>query len=219
MTFKESIDLFRNQYSDLCYTRGLKAKHFSNMEYFTRLSQVQAELSNQYRLYELVSNISVVAGTREYALETVLPNCLNVIKITYDDINLEKASYDEIAEIEAESGQPTKFTIYGIGTARKLKFDYTPDESGTYVAYYYARLNPQGTYATPTGQRDSGVYDETATGFGGSWKIPEEYHPLIVEGAIAKIFTDLLPIYYQNVKELVKRKQIVFRKVGGFLGV
>lgn len=218
MTYKESIDLFRNQYDDICFARNIKGKGFTKLEIFTRLSQVQAELSNQYRLYELVSNISVVAGTREYALETVLPNCLNVIKITYEDIHLEKCSYDEITEIEAESGQPTKFTIYGIGTARKLKFDFTPDESGTYTAYYYARLNPQGTYAMPTGTA-SGVYDETASGYGGSWKIPEEYHPLIVEGAIAKIFPDMFAIYYQNVRELIKRKQIVFRKVGGFLGI
>ena len=218
MTYKESIDLFKIQYSDQCFGRNVKEKNFSDLDVFTKLSIIQAELSNENRLYDKKGTFSVVSGTRTYTLSSIIPDCLNVINISYNNVNLEKISVDKMNEFQTESGTPGKYTIYGVGTDRKLMFDYTPDETVSYDVYYYARLKAQGTYATPTGIA-TGVYDETASGYGGSWYIPEEYHHLIIMGAIAKIFPDMYPVYMKSVSELLKRRQIVFSKTKGFLGI
>lgn len=217
MNYKETIDLFRSQYGDNCFSRGLQEKNFTDLNIFTRLSQVQSELSNKYRLYDVLTTFTVTA-TKTYTLDTIAPDCLNVIKISYNGIPLDKVSYDKISEYTTETGVPLQYSIYGTGSSRKLIFDLIPTETATYDIYYYKRLNVQGT-VVDSGHWVDGDYNETKTDFGGTWNIPEEFHYSIVEGALARIFPDMMIVHYKNVQDLVGRKQITFGKVKGFLGV
>lgn len=205
MTFKDTISAFRTQLEDIAFTRNVPVKKYSDLEIIYKLSTVQSEISNLYRLYEVTTTFSTT-GLQEYTLETVLPDCLNVIKLSVGTVNLEKLSMDKMNEITASSGDPTMYSIFG----GKIKFDtlYT----GTITAYYYKRLMPYDSSDTD--------FDVTKTGWQTiGWLIPEEYHHLLVEGALAKIFPDMMALHYQKLTELIKRKRIMPVRTEGFLGI
>ena len=114
MTYKDAINLFEVQYTDLCLQRNITPLKFSNKEIFTRLSIIQSELSNVYRLYDKTTTLNLTAGTYEYLLETLITDCLDVIGITYNNLNLEKISVEEMNLIVNSQSTPTAYTIYGI---------------------------------------------------------------------------------------------------------
>ena len=210
MTYKDSISGFRTQLEDIAFSRGVPTKKYSNLEIIYKLSLVQSEISNQYRLYEVKTTITTT-GIQEYTLDSALADCLNVIKLSIDtESNLDKISIDEMNLITAESGDPTRYAIYGTGSARKIKFDtlYT----GTITAFYYKRLDPYDSTDTS--------FDETKTGYGlTSWLIPEEYHWLLIDGALAKIFPDMMSSHYKRLHDILSRKMVMGIRTKGFLGI
>lgn len=205
MTYKDSISSFRTQLEDIAFTRNVPVKKYNDLEIIFKLSSIQSEISNLYGLYEVKTTFSST-GLQEYTLETVLPDCLNVIKLSVNGINLDKVPMDVMNEVTASSGDPTVYSIFN----GKLTFDtlYT----GTVTAYYYKRLNPYDSSDTD--------FDVTKTGWQTTgWLIAEEYHPYLIEGALAKIFPDMLTLYWQRLTNLIKRKRIMPIKAEGFLGI
>jgi hypothetical protein len=107
-------------------------------------------------------------------------------------------------------GLPTQYTLYFTNNSRTLEIDTSPDQTyntGTNSAYrlliyYQQRADYFDETAGTANNSMWSDYDETQPTFGGSFKLPNEWHGAIVTGALAQVFPDMQELFNEQVAAL-----------------
>lgn len=231
MNYKASIDLFRSRYQTEAYNRGKTVKNLTNGEVMMYLSSAQNYLQANFGVYEKLHTLDLVSGQSDYAVgntATTIPSDLQNINTietagNVEPIILDRVSKDQMnLELKA-NGLPTKYTVYGSNNSRVLELNSLPDASYDLTVYPRHRLNilyapkleifsgSNGTFAD---------YDEAQADFGGEWKIPSEWHGLIIDGALGYVYGDLMSKFYAMAQEFANNRP-TYIELGGnyYLGV
>lgn len=226
MTYKDGISAFRMKYEALSHVSGNAYKEFLDTEILYLLGQVQSMIGNTYKLCEAEDTIQLVSGQSEYVAgtgATNLPDDVLSIRDIWLDTTKTPISKTSISEITANvysSGLPTQFAVYK--NFQKLYLNSIPDKSyhvtdaPDYQLHltYIRRLDSFDPSATNTTWTD---YD---TDLDGVFKLPAEYHPLIVEGALADIFPNRMRAFGETLTMLVaSRPRQLNSKLKYHLGV
>lgn len=186
------------------------------------LSQAQQYLGDTFSLYEKTGTLDLVQSQSLYTIgsgATNIPKDLLSIKTaelngnTLQHTKTNKVgitSKEEMNAIEKSTGLPKKLTIYNVNDNRVLEIDSIPEYSYDASSYPESRINYQ--YAARLDLFDSTAgtansitfsdYNTATAGYGGSWKIPAEWHSLIIEGALAEIFPDLKGQFIDNARRM-----------------
>lgn len=209
MDYRTSIDLFKTKYEIELVKSKLKYPTFQREEIMMLLSEVQARLGNTYKLYEKSATLDLTVSVYQYTVGTGasnIPKDLLMIKemiqngatlstATINGEPLTRVSKEDMDRIIKQNGSPGRYTLYGIDSNMVFEIDTSPDKSyaddSSYrINYIYiGRLelfNPSD--AGTSNSISFSDWDISASGYGGNWKLPLQWHPLIIEGAIANIF-------------------------------
>ncbi len=215
MTYKLAIDQFRLRYRQICFERKLQPFGFTNREIMLMLSQLQKELGE--KIDEATADLILVSGQYEYTQGTGTANIpydlfnpLSVIRDT-DTKPLRRTSITEVRsrQQDVNTAYPTCYTLELTNNGIKFVVD---KGSGTLHILYARKFTLfgdsyiPGTEGETTNIYDFSDYDETKTGYGGSFKLSEQFQPLMVEGALCTAFPDLYQFYALKLADTNKPK-------------
>lgn len=206
MNYKDSISIFRNKAHIEARKRKEDELKLTNNEIMFLLSEAQQKLSNKYQIFERSATVDFVAGQSIYSMGSGASNLptdfldLRYIKVPFSPpYNLEEISKGEMDTIEKVSGLPSKYCLYNTGGQKVLELDVNPEYSYDVSLYPEYRLNL--VYIARVGLFDSTAgtsasisfsdWDETAEDYGGSWKLPEDWHSLIINLALSEIYPQM----------------------------
>lgn len=201
MTYKEAISLFRLKYRRYAEKNVYE---LSNDEILAELSIVQADLQNKYYLSVKSSADNSTAQTTLTALTDVyiagttagtIPNdLLQVYEVYLNDsmkTRLLPVAISKIRDTVKTTAKPYRYAVYKQNSAMTLELDTYPDTAYTltiiYVPRYELYHGSQGSNTNTTWND----LDYTASGYGGSLKLPSEWDSAIVEGALANVLNDI----------------------------
>lgn len=224
MDYKTACSLYRTRYNREALKRQQQVPKMNDREILLEFSIIQKELSETYRLLTDTQTVDLVLNQYQYVVGTGASN----IKADILDIDaifmspsltsgvgaqpifLHKASIQDIAYTLKLSGQPSRYAFVGqdadsVLWINTLPIGYSSDSTSRLFIQYNRKLylfydnanNDNTTWSD---------YDETASDYGGEFKIPNQFHSLIVEGALANAFPELLDSYLFKVNRTVKAK-------------
>jgi hypothetical protein len=216
MTYKLAIDQFRLRYRQLCFERKLSPYGFTNREIMLLLSQAQKELGETRD--EATADLILVSGQYEYVqgsgtsnIPYDLFNPLSVIR-DGDTKPLRRTSMDEVRarQQDVNTTYPTCYTLELTNNGIKFVVD---KDSGTLHILYVRKFTLFGDSYVPVGvgavnEYDFSDYDETKTDYGGSFKLSEQFQPLMVEGALCTVLPELYQFYALKLADTNKPKFI-----------
>ena len=210
MTWKDSINIFKQKLKREQTNRKEPLYDMTDEEAMYELSLVQKRLGEWYKPYEKSGTVNLTAGTSSYTLLSSITDFGEVKTVRFGTTSsptlLEPVTMDYIEATNIESGVPAHYCISG----GKIYLDFSPDKSYTsdnsyqLTIFYFPKYDVFDSNAGTLGTFSAWV--KTATGFGGSWLLPQEWHPLIIEGAIANIYPDKMPTFQVSVEMLEMRR-------------
>lgn len=192
MYYSEVINLFRLEYADQCSNRGVAEKIFTNAQIMYKLSKVQKELCEVYRLFDTYYQKSLTVGTNSYSLSSQYVFDIKFIQIdgTTNTDSLTKSDIDEVKQ-SITNGTNSVPTLYNWDSVNEtLTFDGTVTTGMKLNIWFWKKFflfNPRDH----TLNYSFLDYDETETGFGGSFSIPDQFIPIMIDGALSTIFPDI----------------------------
>jgi len=123
-----------------------------------------------------------------------------------------KASIADIGNISRCSGNPSRYAFHDEDDdstlwINSLPAGYDADRTSRLFMIYNQKMflfydsedNNNSTWSD---------YDPTASDYGGSFKLPNQFHSLIVEGALATAFPELMNNYMLKVNQMVHSKPV-----------
>ena len=217
MTYKDAITIFQDSLENECFARGVKGKVFTNRQVMFYLSKEQQYLNNIYHICDKTSTIRLTSGASEYTIGTnSLPaDVLEFLYVNCNGSDIYKISKEEMNTITKASGLPTQYTFYKSGTNRIFEIDTEPDKSYADDSTYALTLSYTGRldlFQTDNSANSFSNYDETASGYGGSFPIPEEWTGILNELALSNIFRDLRQNAELQGRELNMNKPVTLNK-------
>lgn len=206
MYYSEVINAFRLEYADQCSNRGVTPRNFTNAEIMYKLSKIQKELCEVHRLFDTYYQKTLTVGTNAYSLSSQYVFDIKHIQIdgaTNTD-SLTKSDIDEVKQ-SITNGTNSVPTLYNWDSVNEtLTFDGTVTSGMKLNIWFWKKFwvfipDPAGT------RRNYSFldYDETKTGYGGSFSIPNEYISLMIDGAIASIFPDMINSYMIKLNQAI----------------
>jgi hypothetical protein len=232
MNWKDSISIFKQKLKREQTNRKDPLYDMTDEEAMYEMSVVQKNLGDWYKPLEKSGTINLVAGTSSYTILTSITDFGEVKTVRFGATSaptvLEPVSMDYIEATNLESGVPAKFCISG----GKIYLDVLPDNSYTantdyrLTIFYFPKYDlfdsnkgASGTFQAWNKALTGDGNDYTSDGFGGEWLLPQQWHNLIIEGAIANIYPDKIPMFKVNVEMLeMRRNQSVSGKLPYSLG-
>lgn len=222
MNYKDSIELFRLLYRTECFNNKLTAKDFTTNQVMYFLSSAQLQINNLYHVAEKKETVPLTANTYLYLLNTggnkVSKGDILYIKTIANEritapYNLTAISKSQLSMIEKIAGLPTKYTVYKSDSGLTLEINTLPEYSYHSVNYpeylltltYIPKLvlfdSNSGTSSNTTfpATGDNAWVEATQTGI---WLLPEHWHSLIIDGAIAMIFASKKAEWIMNCEKL-----------------
>lgn len=207
MTYKEVIQATKMEYSDQCFNRNIPEKILTNAQWMYKLSKVQKELCEVYRLFDTYYQKTLTVGTNAYSLSSQYVFDIRHIQIdgaTNTD-SLTKSNIDEVKQsiTNGTNSVPTLYTWDSVNET--LTIDGTITTGMKLNIWYWKKFwlfMPLDT----TNNYSFLDYDESESGYGGEFSIPNEYITLLIDGAIGSIFPDMLELYYSKVKRITDTK-------------
>lgn len=221
MTYKEAVSLFKTRY------RRFAEKNTYEMqdgEIITELSAIQSHLQNKYYLSvkssadNSTAQTTLIQGTATYSAgttATTIPNdILQILEIYLNDsvqTRLLPAGIMKLRDTVKTTSKPYRYALTKQNTTLTLELDTYPDSAYTMTMIYVPRYDIY-TGAGGSNTTNWSDLDYTASGFGGSLKLPSEWDLLVVEGAIANVTGDmkLKEQWMYQVKELVQSRPFHF---------
>lgn len=204
MTYKDSVESLNLELEMAKISGGVEHLKVNPREALMVMSKIAVSIQSEHKPWIKRKDVSWTAGSSEYSLiadESAIQRIISIKPYA----NLKKPDYNGLIPVNSDqmnglnkTGEATSYTLTGNeGENYTLEFDFIPDASYNSVNYpnnkflitYHPRyrsfdLTAAANYA------EWSDYDETAEGYGGSWKLPSDWHELIVEGAAAKILGD-----------------------------
>jgi len=229
MDYKNSISRFKTVLKRESLRRGIPVYDMRDTEIMLELSVVQCFLQDTYKAKDSYAGVELVSGTSEYVIGSGASN----LPTDFDDIrNIELAgntegyikpiyplSKDQMNNIYKESGLPGYYCLYQNDSAKVLELDSIPDQSYDATAYPYAKLNinyyPKViAFDDKAGTADNITFPATGTNAWvvtsqtGKWVLPEKWHLLIIDGAIATVLSDasLYGLFLTKCQDLASKK-------------
>jgi len=193
MDYKTAISQFKMSIEEQGFLRRVPIKDYYNAEIMFKLSTIQKYLNETYRIIEKSTTQALTTGTNSYPLS----NVLDVKNILIDGvINQNPFTKGSRQEVENSITNGTNKGLYSFENGT-LYIDGVPTTGQTLNIYYWER-----TYLFMPGDTGTNLsflnYDETASGYGGSFDIPDYYSDLLIEGAVASVFPDMKQVWLMN---------------------
>lgn len=224
MNYKVACDLYRSRYNRQAFKRKEPVPKLTDKEILLELSIVQKELSETYRLASQTQTLDLILNQYQYVvgtgasnikadildIDSIFMNPSSTTGVADKPVFLHKASLQDIGNILKLSGQPKRYAYVDGDADSVLWLDtlpagYSSDSTSRLFINYNQRMFL--FYNTQTNANTTwSDYDETSATYGGSFKIPNQFHSLIVEGALANAFPELTELYLLKVKEMVRSK-------------
>jgi len=218
MTYKEAVSVFKSRIGRV---EG-KVPKLTNDEILLEMSIIQANLQNTY--YLMVKNsrnnstaqTNLIAGQDTYAIgttATTIPNDILEVRNIFLNDNTKRALVKkDISYIKANkvSAIPSAYSIVGQNTTLALELDCLPSSAFELTIMYYPKYE---IYHGSGGVNTCDIWtdvDYSATGWGGSFKLPSQWDNVIVNGALAEVTRDkyTYEIFESNVKDLLTNRPI-----------
>lgn len=197
MYYKEAHDSFKIDYEMECANAGKPALVLNHVKVMTFLSKAYVYLGNTYELVEAATPkvLRLVSGQYEYTSGTgnsnIPVNMLRAHTVKLNDAletQIEKVGLFNMPKGSRYAGLPSKWTVQGVNSARKLIIDSNPDKSyaddDTYalLIYYKEKLI---RYSGTAENTFSDLNFNTANTWGGEFRLPSEWDELIISGGVA----------------------------------
>lgn len=125
---------------------------------------------------------------------------------------LTKASLGDIGNVQRLAGLPTRYAFHdadddSVLWIDSLPNDYSADKTSRLFIIYNQKMylffdDPDNNNTTWSD------YDESESDYGGSFKLPNQFHSLIVEGALATAFPELYKNYIAKANSMVRTKPV-----------
>lgn len=216
MTYKEAISLFRSRYTR---NRRQEVDTMTDDEILAELSVVQSELQNRYMLVKALDSLTIDGSTSIYTAGTgasnIPPDIKQMIKVWLDDglqtvLNPISISYlrDYVKPVQTPYG----YTLTLQNNSMQMELDALPDKEYEMFIYYYPQFTIYGGYGGVNTDTEWSDVDFAESDYGGSLKLPVEWHELIVAGAIANALNNLdaLAIFNKRVHDLRMSRPLNF---------
>jgi hypothetical protein len=177
----------------------------ANIDLFCQSGQEALNLDTYYHRTDSTSDITLVAGTQEYALPA---DCIDIIFLKHNGVTLKKTSMSEMQKAGLDwttisNGVPEKYYLNG------NKIGFVPAPNAAAVA---AAANPVFRYvSTPT------EFSSTAFNL-----LPSQFHRLVLYFAVAEwwgcpmngVRSDLVPVWMQKYTSQLPRAKAYYDRLG-----
>lgn len=207
MTYLEAISLFKARYGRKAFSAQLPK--MSDDEILLELSVIQAELQNRYMLVDKRASVTLTPNVDTYLegsgagnIPTDLGQIWNVSLNDNLKSKLIPLGLTYQKDTVKPTAKPSAYSLYSTAyNANVLELDTLPDDAYTMYIQYSPNYD---IYMGHAGVNTNTVMSDGITS--GSFKLPQIFHPLIVEGALANVLGDVtaLTIYEGKVKKLVE---------------
>lgn len=218
MTYKDSIARYRTILERESFYRKLPLKKMGDKEIMLDLSNIQKQLQELYLLYITSTDVNFIAGTSQYLVNRVYR--IKEINIPEQYPALIGISKEQMDSVEKADGTPTKYAKYGADSGMYIEINAIPTNSyhitdypnAKFRMFYYPKLDLFDSFAGTTTNK---TFPDTGTNLWnevtqqGVWLLPNEWHSLIIDGAIADIFPDRKESFYNLCNEMYKRKDSI----------
>jgi len=119
---------------------------------------------------------------------------------------IERASMADISDAFRQGGAPSKWAYFDADDSSELWINSLPSEDSKLLLVYHPRMYLFGENSNDTTNPTWSDYDENEPDYGGSFKLLNMFHSLIIDCALATEFPDLTEMYLLKVREMVKRR-------------
>lgn len=224
MNYKIGCDLYRSRYEREAFIKRYPVPKMTDREILLELSIAQKELSETYRLTQKTQTLDLVLNQYQYVvgmgasnistdildIDSIFMNPSLTTGLGSEPVFLQKASLQDIGNIIKPSGQPQRYAYDDSDSDSVLWLDtlpagYSSDTTSRLFISYNQRMYL--LFDTPDNDNTTwSDYDETASDYGGSFKLPNQFHSLIVESALAVAFPNLKEELYMKINKMVKSK-------------
>lgn len=194
MTYKEAISLFRAR-----YTRNSKDSKdiMTDDEILSELSVVQADLQNQHQLTQALADVLIDGSSSVYTAgagtNNIPTDILQIIKVWLSDELLTVLSPISITYMRdwvKPVQKPYAYMLTMQNSSTRMELDSTPDQQYTLNLHYIPQFVIYGgSGGINTGTEWSDV-DYADVDYGGSLKLPNAWHSIIIDGALANVLGD-----------------------------
>lgn len=203
-------------------------------EALLHLSLAQKTLSDTYKLTEKSQTLDLIANQDSYATGSgasyLNADILEIRAIAvnsettpqYEPLFLSEVNIAEIQALQKNEGQPTKYAVYGKDSDKVLYLDslptgYSTDNTSRLHIFYWQKLF---MFMDTSTNNNTTFSDYETSGFNGTFKIPEQYQPLMIDLALANLVPSMYEIYLVKAKQMLGAKpQSVSGKLNYKLGV
>lgn len=215
MYYSDGISLFKSKYKTLSFNRKVDVQNLTNAEIMMYLSMAAQWLNHNYKIAEKLATVDLVQSQSLYTTgsgATNIPKDLHLIKtveINQDgDNKVEVTSKEVVNETAKLAGLPTMLTVYLTADNRVLEINSNPTYSYDATSAPEYRLNilytPRLDIFDSQNTITYSTYNETSTGFGGSFLLPPEWTGVMVDLALSEIFMDLKPGIMQIAEKMAR---------------
>ena len=221
MTYKEGISLFKSRYRR--YTDKTDMAQLIDDEVLLELSVIQSELQNTHYLTDKSSRnnstpqVTITAGTSIYTAGSGAGNIpsdiKSIISVSLNDTvktSLIACGIENLRDSVKPNGKPYRYALYLQNGNMTMELDTNPDTNYTMTIIYTPYFE---IYYGAGGVNTCDIWsdvDYTATGYGGSFKLPKEWHNVIVDGALANVLQEpkLLQLYQMKVDKMLQNQAV-----------
>jgi len=221
MTYKEGISLFKSRYRR--YTDKSEMAQLIDDEVLLELSVVQADLQNTYYLTDKSSRgnstpqVTITAGTSTYTAGSGAGNIpsdiKSIISVSLSDnlkTSLTATGIENLRDTVKPTGRPYRYALYLQNGNMTMELDTLPDVNYTMTIIYTPFYE---IYYGSGGINTCDVWSDvnySAIGYGGSFKLPKEWHSIIVDGALANVLQEvkLLELYQMKVTKMLENRAV-----------
>jgi len=223
MYYNEAISLFRNRY-ERYYALGKVIPKINDVEIFTELTIIQAEIQNEYMIVDKEYVLTTVQDTYIYETgsghDKIPADILQIWQVCVPSERdylifpkgvSELRGYGDVSG-NKPNGTPCNYSYYLEGNSPVIEFDTIPTPATeikiTYIPQFEIYMGITGintNYAFSD-------YNETMPGYGGKLKLPARFDFLTIEGALANVVMDgnLMNTYRTKLFKLIQNKPFHF---------
>lgn len=215
MKYKTIVDAIRMRYNRLSTEKGLPK--LLNEEILFEVSVNQMLLQAMYQIIDSETyNLLLVVGQDSYTVgsgASYIPT--DIMKITHMELSDEVRSevlpmeYSQMMNYHKSEGKPLYYCFTGQGSDQVLLFDRRAETAYTATIRYVPKfeLFLPDSYATTLRWAD---YDPTATGWGGSLDLPQEWLIILMDLTLYKLIGDpnMEQATMAKAEELCNRKPV-----------
>lgn len=215
MFYKTFIDAIRRSNKEICHITGAKEFNYVNADIMFKGSKVQQWLGNTYKLVKQTTGLRLQGGvssynTSDFEYTGTLTYLDKIDFVTADKVMLNngthllsKVDLQVLESADKSAGFPQSYSFNPTIAGRQFEIDAIPNKSYADDNNYRLSINyslrmdlfPEGSFSD---------YAEDVANFGGSFQLPKEWDMAIIEGVLADIFPERIPIYQGMVNDLIK---------------